>query len=95
MRTNAKAVESAARATETEDRKIILALFNPRTDHADGCLFKTDRLACQCGFAEVVGHYRWAMRRAKEIATAHYGDAYRAIGPSIEQAPAYPDGLKP
>lgn len=80
----------------SEDRQIILALFNPETDHKDGCLFKNDsRMPCQCGFAMVVGHYRWALRRAKEIATAHYGTTYEARGPSAEDEPAFTDGLPP
>lgn len=71
----------------TEERRIILALFDPMTDHADGCLFKTDRLACQCGFSEVVGRYRWAIRRAREIAVAHHGAAARVNGPTFDDEP--------
>lgn len=63
------------------DREIILALFNPETGHKDGCLFKGNpNLPCQCGFSEVVGRYRAALRQAKEIATTHYGSTYDARG---------------
>lgn len=72
----------------SEDRDIILALFNPRSDHASGCLFKGNpNLPCQCGFSTVVGHYRWALRRAKEIATEHHGASWDARGPSQEEEP--------
>lgn len=75
---------SKLNCTPSEDRKILLALFHPQTEHADGCLFKTSGLCCQCGFPETVGNYRWALRRATEIATEHYGKAFKAQGPADE-----------
>jgi hypothetical protein len=79
-------VRRALQYGPTEDREIILALFAPQTEHADGCLFKTSGLCCQCGFSEVVGRYRWALRRAKEIATDHYGSTYDAREPALTSA---------
>ena len=65
----------------TEDREIILALFHPTTGHKNGCLMMTGGRCCQCGFAEVVGRYRWALRRSKEIAKEHYGATFDVIEP--------------
>jgi hypothetical protein len=77
-------VESPSTPELGEDRKILLALFDPMTDHADGCLFKTSGLCCQCGFSTVVGHYLWALRRAKEIAAEHHGKVFEAHAPAEE-----------
>lgn len=90
-----KMVEKVLEGPEKdEDRKIILALFNPQTDHKDGCLFKGDRrMPCQCGYNEAVGHYRWAVRRGKEIAAGHYGTAFPVQGPSQEDVPG--EEIKP
>jgi hypothetical protein len=68
----------------SEDRDIILALFHPQTEHAEGCLFRNDpRMPCQCGFVGVVRRYHWALRRAKEIATEHHGATFDARGPEL------------
>lgn len=76
-------------ARENEEREIILALFHPQTGHLDGCLFKGNpNLPCQCGFSRVVGHYRWALRRAKEIAAEHHGEAFDSRGPSEDDEPS-------
>ena len=65
------------------DREIILALFNPRTKHADGCLVFDRHIKpqgpCICGFAEVVGAYNAAIREAHKISEAHYGSTFKAV----------------
>jgi hypothetical protein len=64
------------------DREIILALFNPQTKHADGCLWNDPHIhprgPCICGFSEAMGSYNVAIREARKIAAGHYGASYEA-----------------
>lgn len=70
------------------DRDIILALFNPMTGHAKGCLWDDPHIhprgPCICGFSEVVGHYNAAIREAREIATKHFGASLEAREADLE-----------
>lgn len=54
-------------------RQILLDLFHPQTEHADGCLFKSDRrMPCQCGWSNIAIRYNAALRQARALAAAHY-----------------------
>ena len=65
-----------------QDREIILALFNPQTDHAKGCLVNDPHIKprgpCICGFPDAVRAYNEAIKAARKIADEHYGSSFAA-----------------